>query len=192
MKNLVILTLLILVLVAKSMHAQEGGYSLKKSYSIKNSDKLEIIADYSDVEILTHEKDSIAIYYTCKEKDSIVKVSTNEIDENVIIKHLKHQKKFLIQLVTPNNNFNLISSIKIYIPKKLAVAINSISGNLVLNGLCANQYCHSKYGNIQLINSKGRVIAVTLNGNVTLTNVTALVDCHIMGNRFANTETKTF
>lgn len=167
-----------------SIYAQEFDYSFKEEYKTSAPVKLSIASSDSDIEVISHDKNVIEVYFIVKKGRKIL-----DIDKSQLQEELKEQSILEIQNTENELRIKVTSTIKSYIKFKDAINIDfvvytpnqtssdliSSDGDILLKGLKSNQNCITSDGDIILKGLFGDIKAKTSDGNIELNDSTGNV-----------------
>jgi len=185
-------------LTSLSTKAQELDYSFNESYEISIPTTLNISSSNSDINILTHNKNTIEVYYVVKKNEELLKVNKETLTQII-----KNQSKLDIQNSTnaltievtniPKKSYTkskdvIIIDFTVYVPNQTSCDLVSSDGDISLTGLSSNQKCVTNDGNIKLSDLKGNIVAKTSDGDIIIKNVIGDVESRTMDGAVIKTE----
>ena len=170
-----------LFLTSLSTKAQELEYSFNESYEISIPTKLNISSSNSDINVLTHDKNTIEVYYVVKKNGELLKVNKERLtqitNKQYRLDIQNSANELTLEVINiPKKGFTksedtIIIDFIVYVPKQTNCDLLSSDGNILLQGLNSNQKCITNDGDIELTNLKGNVIAKTSDGDIIIDNV---------------------
>lgn len=177
MKN-VFLIILVTCLNFQFLLSQNSEFSFASTYQVDESPNLKIDLFDGDIELNSHEKNTIEVKYIVRDNNKVLELNENEF---------KALFKDKIEFTTTNTN-DLVSitldqrayssfrnslsvDILVKLPKKTTCQIKTGDGDIEGSEITADMQCRTGDGDISLNDVNGEVVVKTGDGDIKLVNI---------------------
>ena len=166
-------------LFAFASMAQKGSYSFKETFSVSSSPNITLRNSDGDIKVYPSTKNQVEIYFAARRRGRTLKMTKADLENEDFTFEISNSSGNLeIRIRERRRNYNnqINISMEVYAPVKSSCNLYSSDGDIVLEGLQADQTIRTSDGDIELIDIQGDIKGRTSDGNIKFSNVSGSLD----------------
>lgn len=157
--------------------AQDHDYSFMEEYKLASDGHFGLSTSDGFIYVYPSEDDLVKVYYIIRKDNKLLKVTRDELPENIELEIVSEQDKLDILVKQSNshgwtnwrNSYSV--SCEVYVPVTTSCFLKSSDGDVKLRGLQGKQKCKTSDGDVVVLDVKGDLIAETSDGDITVENI---------------------